>query len=396
MADLKTRKPDVTPQWPRVLLSGEPGVGAEWMAAQLTGDPRLAASFWLEIGDDSNADLYAQADGANFDVIDHDGTWRDLYEQLDTAWEMTREADLPVALIVTSMSGVRSMLNDAASAKGRRRHAAALASRGLDPAGAFSSESEVEVGPDIRSLMTARHQQLIGKIRTWPGPVVMTARETRTPDGHWLLRAHDQLGFDVTAWIRLTRDDEPEIVVLDTAQHHRFTRSQREALRSQFNLPTLIWDWAGCGPNARTPRPRVWDADQVMPGEQPTRVLQAVKDVRPAPRVRTRPSTTPVAATSEPAEPEALAPEVLRQVLAFMDEWLRLDERADVQKTWERMQAEVGGVLGTRIGHMLSDEDRAATGTTKTCTLEDVALRAAQHIRRTGTALRPAAAGVAS
>jgi hypothetical protein len=396
MADLKTRKPDPTPQWPRVLLSGEPGAGAEWMAAELTSDVRLAAAYWLEIGDDANADLYAQAEGASFDVIDHNNTWLDMYEQLDAAWQMARDAALPVALIVTSMSGVRSVLNDAATAKGRRRHATVLAGRGLDPAAAFSSESEVDVGPDIRTLMTTRHQQLIGKIRTWPGPVIMTARETRALDGRWVLKGSDQLGFDVTAWIRLTRDDEPEILVLDAAQHLRMTRSQREQLRPHFTLPRLIWDWFGCDERTRAPEPRAWDADQVMPGEQPTRVLQAVKDVHPVPRGRTRPSTTPVAATSEPAEPEALAPEVLRQVLAFMDEWLGLDARADIQKTWELMQAEVGSALCTRIGHMLSEEDRAATGTTKTCTLEGVALRAAQHIRRTGTALRPAAAGVAS
>lgn len=396
MAELRTRRPDTTPQWPRVLLSGEPGAGAEWMAAELTSDVRLTAAYWLEIGDDANADLYAQAEGASFDVIAHNNTWLDMYEQLDAAWQMARDTALPVALIVTSMSGVRAVLNDAATAKGRRRHAAVLASRGLDPAAAFSSESEVDVGPDIRTLMATRHQQLIGKIRTWPGPVIMTARETRTPEGRWVLKGSDQLGFDVTAWIRLTRDDEPEILVLDVAQHRRMTRSQREQLRPHFTLPRLIWEWFGCDERTRAPEPRVWDADQVMPGEQPTRVLQAVKDVRPTSRGRIRTSATPAAVTAEPAEPDALAPEVLRQVLVFMDEWLRLDERDQIQKTWERMQAEVGDALNTRIGHMLSEEDRDATGITKTCTLEDVALRAAQHIRRTGTALRPVEAGVAS
>lgn len=398
MAELKTRRPDTAPQWPRVLLSGEPGAGAEWMAADLTTDARLAAAFWLEIGDDSNADLYAQAEGAAFDIIDHNNTWLDMYEQLDAAWQTARDADLPVALIVTSMSGVRSVLNDAATAKGRRRHAAALAGRGLDPAAAFSSESEVDVGPDIRTLMTTRHQQLIAKIRTWPGPVVMTARETRTPDGRWVLKASDQLGFDVTAWVRLTRDDEPEILVLDTAQHHRMTRSEREARRSQFTLSRLIWAWSGCDASTRAPAPRAWDADQVMPGEQPARVLQAVKDVRT--RGRARPVRTTPEPQADVAASEPLTPEQERQVVQYLDEWMQLGDRSEIQSTWERMTTNLGDACQTKLApllHLLSDQDRDTLGdAAQAYTLEDLATRAAQHIRRTGTALRPAEAGVAS
>jgi hypothetical protein len=386
MAEPTTRRPAKNATWHhRALLSGEPGTDAAWLAAELTGDPRLAASYWLEIGSDSNADLYAQADGASFEIIDHDGTWLDMYEQFTAVWEMVREAGLPVALIVTSMSGVRSMLNDAASAKARRRQATVLAGRGLDPAAAFSSEAPVEIGPDIRTLMTARHQQLIAKIRTWPGPVVMTAREVRTPDGHWSLKAHDQLGFDVTAWVRLTRDDEPEIVVLDTAHHHRLTRSQREALRSQFTLPKLIWDWSGCDEKTRAPEPRVWDADQVLPGERPAHLLQAVKTVRQQPRRAATVAPRPAAASGEPLPPEA------ERVAAFTDLWLQLDDRDKVQPEWERMLADVGGALDTDIAGLLSDQDRDTLGVTagQKYTLDDLATRAAQHIRRTRTALCP-------
>lgn len=393
MTDLKTRRPVAAPTWPRVLLSGEPGTDAAWMAAELTGDPRLAASYWLEIGDDSDADLYSQADGADFEIIDHDGTWLDMYEQFTAVWEMVREAALPVALVVTSMSGVRSTLNDAASAKARRRQATVLAGRGLDPADAFSSEAPVEVGPDIRTLMTARHQQLIAKIRTWPGPVVMTAREVRALDGHWQLKAHDQLGFDVTAWIRLTQCDEPEIVVLDTAQHRRLTRSQRESLRSQFTLPKVIWEWSGCADEtARTPEPRVWDADQVLPGERPAHLLQAVRPVRRQPRQPASHASRPAAAPSEPLPP------VAERVAAFTDLWLRLPNRDRVQPEWDRMLHDVGDALDTDISGLLTETDRAALGVdARTAyTLDALADRAARHIRRTGTALCPVEAGVAS
>lgn len=385
MVALKTRRPDKAATWyPRVLLSGEPGTYAARMAAELTGDPRLAASYWLEIGDDSNADLYAQTDGADFEILDHDGTWLNMYEQLSAAWEMARDAGLPVALIVTSMSGVRAVLNGAAGSKARRQQAAVLAGRGLNPADAYSAEVKVEIGPDIRTLMTNRHQQLIAKIRTWPGPVVMTAREVRAPDGQWSLKAHDQLGFDVTAWIRLTRDDEPEIVVLDTAQYHRLTRSQREALRPQFTLPTLIWDWSGCNDQTRAPAPRTFDADQVMPGEQPARVLQAVKTVRPAPSAARRAAAAKVVEPVDSGEP---LPSEAERVAHFTDAWLHVFDRDRVQPLWDQMLADAGSALKTDIAGLLSEEDRDVLGVASgtAYTLEDLATCAAVHVRKTGT-----------
>lgn len=396
MSELRTRRPTATPTWPRVLLSGEPGTDGAWMAAELTGDTRLAASYWLEFGE-ANADLYAQADGADYEVIDHDGTWLDMYEQLSLARETAHAADVPVALIVTSLSGVRSVLNNAANVKGRRRQASALMDRGLNPADAYSSEAAVEIGPDIRTLMTARHQQLIEVIRTWPGPVVMTARETRTPDGQWVLKAHDQIGFDVTAWVRLTRDDEPEIVVLDTAQHHRLTRSQREQLRPHFTLPQLIWGWVGCDERTRAPQPRVWDADQVMPAEQPpTRKLQAVKPhtSRPSGTIR----TAVLGGTPKPERSDALPPQAER-VAHFTDSWWALSDRKKIHGLWQRMRTDLADVLGTDIAGLLTDEQRAALSVSRgeAYSLHALADFASGHVAKTGTALSAlASAGAAS
>lgn len=400
MAELRTRRPDKTASWhPRVLMSGEPGTGLEWMAAGLTADPRLAGSYWLEIGPDANADLYAQANGADFDVIVHDGTWADMYEQVCAAWEQARnlaDAGYPTALVVTSMSGVHAMLNDTADRRARRQHAAALTARGLDPAGAYSSEVHVEIHPDLWKLMNRRHQQLMGKILTWPGPVVMTARETRTPDGRWQLRANEQLGFDVTAWVRCARDEEPEILVLDTAQHQRLTRAERAALRSEFSLPRLIWDWSGAGTTTRAPEPRMFDADQVLPGEQPTRVLQAVKSVRPAAGTGRR---AVAAKTAAPVVPDEALPSEAERVAHLTDAWLHLHQRDQVQGLWDRMIADAGAALETDVAGFLSEQDREALGLAagEAYTLEALATQAAVHVRKTGTTVTGRAqVGVAS
>lgn len=393
MAELRTRRPDATTSWhQRVLLSYEPGTYPERMAAELTGSKQLAASYWLEVGPDANADLYAQVPNADFDVIVHDGTWLDMYEQVCAAWDEARdaaEAGYPSALIVTSMSGVHAMFNDTADRRARRQHAAALTARGLDPAAAFSSEIRVEIHPDLWKLMNRRHGQLMSKILTWPGPVIMTARETRSPEGRWQLKANEQLGFDCTAWIRLTRDDLPEIVALDTARHVRLTRSERAALREEFTLSRLIWDWSGGGTLAKAPAPRTFDADQILPGEQPSRMLQAVKTIRPAPNAARR---TAAQRAVEPAgqvvSGEPLPPEAER-IAHFTDAWLDLSSRDQVQELWDRMLEDVGAALQTDVAGLLPERDREALGVARgeAYTLDALATRAAQHVRKTGTTL---------
>lgn len=385
------RRPTAESSWTRALLTGEEGTQAAWMAAEFTGDPRLAASFWLEVGLDANADLYAQADGADFEIICHDGTWQNMYDQLCAVWDDARdaaEAGYPSALVVTSMSGVWSMLTDAADIKERRRHGDTLKVRGIDPAKAYASEVPVVIAPDMWKVMTRRHGQLMSKILTWPGPVIMTAREKRSAEGHWQLKAHEQLGFDCTAWIRLSREDEPEIVVLDTAQHQRMTRPQREALRSQFTLPRLVWDWSGCSTSTRAPAPRRFDADQVMPGEQPpSRKLQAVKPHVPS--RRELPST--MLAAREPATAEEPLPPVAERISHIFDAWLQLSDRRKVTGLWDQMLTDLDGQLHTNVYQWLSPEQREALNLPDATPypLLEFADRVARHVRRTGTTLFP-------
>lgn len=392
MAELRTRRPNEIATWhQRALLSYEPGTYPERMIAALTADSRLAASYWLEAGQDVNADLYAQEPGADYDVICHDGTWLDMYEQVCAAWEEARdaaEAGYPSALIITSLSGIDAMLNDAADRLARRQHAAVLAARGLEPAMAYASEAHVEIHADVWKVMSRRRQQLMAKVLTWPGPVVMTARETRSPDGQWQLRANDQVGFDITAWIRLTRDEPPEIVSLDTAEHYRMTRSERAALRPQFTLARLIFDWARCNATTRAPEPRVFDADQVMPGEQPARMLHAVKSVRTTPQSRARASVPRPAASNEPASDGKTLPSEDERLAHFTDAWLDLSQRNKVQPLWERMNADLSEeALARDIKGWLTEQDRAQLGIAdgEAYSLKALANQANDHVYKTGT-----------
>lgn len=405
MIALRTRRPTGAASWPRVLLSGEEGTEAAWLAAEFTGDERLATTYWLEIEPGSTGDVYAAAPGASYELLDHDGTWEDIYAQLDAAWHVAREAaeeGLPTALVVNSMSGVWSMLSRLADQRARRRTAADLTWRGLDGTPAYSSDVEVEIKADLWTLIGRRHDQFMGKILTWPGPVILTAREKRGTDGKWQLKAQDQFAFQVNAWIRLARGEQPEIVSLLSPQRYRLSSTQRRALRAKFTLSTLVWDWSGVTPDTGVPAVRVLDADQVMPHEQPP--VRSVKPSGVQRRGRTAATVTPIAAEPGPdaeigAEPPATPtvptePPATPAEPAVVDtlarRWLVIGARDQVQNLYAETESAGPAALAADVSELLTEHERKALGADpdKPFTLRDLSTNAARLVFTTGMSLR--------
>src|SRR5687768_8045978 len=100
---------------------------------------------WLEIGaGETTADEYGSIPGVKYQIIDHDGTWRDIYTQLCDAWDYAKAAaekgEAPIALTVDSMSGVWAMLVDFVDLRARRREAKKLERAGKNAQAAFSPE----------------------------------------------------------------------------------------------------------------------------------------------------------------------------------------------------------------------------------------------------------------
>lgn len=384
MTGPRTRRPTGAAPWMRLLLTGEPGTAGAWMAAEFTGDARLVASYWLELEPDSSGDVYAAAPGADFELLDHDGTWAEIYGQLDAAWQVARQVaqdgGMPSALVVHGMSAEWAMLSALADLKARRRTAAALDARGLDPEAAFTSEVRVEVDPDLWTLVGARHNRFMGKILTWPGPVILIAREQRDRNGRWALKAQEQLPFAVTAWVRLARGEQPEILALNTPKRYQFTSTKRRQLRAKFSLAALAWEWSGCTPDTPMPALRTLDADQVMPGEQlPARPA-------PAPPAPAQP-VAPVAIV--PDEPPAPMP--ADEIDDLVTRWLELDSRVGVADLFARTPQRGTTAGDTDVARLLKPEERAlfAVPDNAALSLYDLAVRTARHVTRTGAAVRP-------
>lgn len=398
MTALRTRRPTGAASWPRVLLSAEEGCNeAPWLAAEFSGDTRLITTYWLEINPGSTGDVYAAAPGADYELLDHDGTWADICGQMDAAWEIAREVAAdggpPSALVVHGMSTEWAMLSDLADLRARRRTAAELVNDGLDPAAAYSFDVKVTTDHDLWTMVGRRHRQMMGRILTWPGPVILTAREKRTAEGRLVLKTEWNLGFDVSAWVRLTRDDQPEIITLNTPRHGRYTTEQRAGLRSKFSLDRLIWTWFGCDATTPVPAVRVLDADQVMPGEEPpVRAVPAARVAGPRP---VPPPTPPVAAA--PRQQENAAPSGA-VVLNLTDRWLGLDSREQVPALFAEMTAAGAAVEAADVAGLLTAEERASLGVAEgeSLSLRELGTRAGRNVHQTGSALRsPRQAGAA-
>src|SRR5437879_5256840 len=291
----KTRKPTCLPAWPVILVSGEEGSRKSSTAAQLSADDRIAGMYYLEIGDgETTADEYGRIPGVKYEIIDHDGTWRDIMEQIEAHWQIAKDAEAvgagPIALVVDAMSGVHAMLSDMADTRARRRLATQLAKAHDDPDLAWSSEREVPIGMDLWNLAKKRHVEFMHWVLTWPGPVVLISAEdvvtvmdaagNPTKEKAWTVRSRKDLPKQVGVHIRMYRGKAPEILKLKTGNFALAVSPEQETWRPiqrpGMTLANLIFDVIGCDKNSRAANARVFNADQVRPDEAPNRAAQNV------------------------------------------------------------------------------------------------------------------------
>ncbi|MFD6811895.1 hypothetical protein, partial [Streptomyces anthocyanicus] len=79
---LKTRKPTGIVPWPLVLIEGEEGSGKSYSAAEFSASDLIGQTYWIDLAEGS-ADEYAAIEGADYEIVVHDGTYRDILEQIE-------------------------------------------------------------------------------------------------------------------------------------------------------------------------------------------------------------------------------------------------------------------------------------------------------------------------
>ncbi|MEV8610204.1 AAA family ATPase [Amycolatopsis sp. NPDC051373] len=274
---LKTRRPTGAPSWPLILLAGEAKTGKTWAAAEFTGDERVGRSFWLDLGEGC-ADEYGSVPGADYEILEHDGTWVEIIDQVESVRDYAREAlakgEKPVTLTIDSMTAEWAMLTAWTDTRARKskRNEKLLKE---DP------DAEIDITSNYWNDANSRHNKLVNILKTFPGIVIMTALETEKtqfdaggrpkagapkvakPD------AQKRLAADSTAWVRLSHENAPTVVGLRSVQYTIQPGVDKPRVVKDFTLAKLVFDLMKIGEGTAVREVPVLNGDELTPDEDP-------------------------------------------------------------------------------------------------------------------------------
>ena len=164
-----TRKPTGLPSWPIGLLTGPEKSGKTFQAAKAATSELIGGTYWVGIGEDDPDEYGAFAD---FDIVQHDGTYRDFLGAVDWAVAQPPMTDGKPNLIVMD-SGTRLWdlicddLQDEANARERRK--AARSNRA-------AKDGDQQITMDLWNTGKQRWNHVLDTLREHEGPVLITAR----------------------------------------------------------------------------------------------------------------------------------------------------------------------------------------------------------------------------
>ncbi|OCB57665.1 hypothetical protein A5677_17020 [Mycobacterium malmoense] len=242
---IRTRKPTGIPPYPLVLVEGPEKSGKSYAAAQFTASDKLGQCYWLDLGEGA-ADEYAAIPGADYLIVEHDGTWHDIIGQVTEIHTAAAGSDKPVVLIIDSMTAEWELLKDWASMRARESKFAQKKLR-EDP------NAEIKPSMNLWNDAGDRHHRLMRLLMTFPGIVVMTARGKEVAaldsDGkpipnakEYRVEGHKTLPYDASVWVRLSRDEPPTVIGCRSVHSGLRPGVDRPQRYPDFNLEHLIFD----------------------------------------------------------------------------------------------------------------------------------------------------------
>lgn len=197
--------------WPMILLAGPEKVGKTWAAVQACMTELVAGGLWFPFGE-NDPDEYALIPGFDherFDLVQNDGTYRDLLAALTEELEAEKGREKPTLWVLDSGTRAWDLLCGMAQREMYER-LARKAARDNKPA----PDIEQKPAVDLWNIAADRWSHIIDALRKHRGPVVITARmELKTvmsPNGEptrdkeQKILAHKSLPFDVDAIVELS------------------------------------------------------------------------------------------------------------------------------------------------------------------------------------------------
>ncbi|WP_274558022.1 AAA family ATPase [Streptomyces spiramyceticus] len=294
---LKLRKPTGAVPWPLILIEGEEGAGKTYSAAEFSASEKIGQMYWIDL-DEGSADEYAAIEGAHYLIIEHDGTYRDILEQIEAVHAEARRAaaagEPPVVLTIDSGSALWRMLTNWTHERARRtRKNRAMLQE--DP------DAPVDPTMNLWNDSVERWQRVMYLLRTLPGIAIILARGKQVSalddNGNpipkrteWKVAAHKDLGFDSTVWVRLKRDEDPQVIKVRSLRLR--VEPKKPMKLKDFSIEDLVFNGLGCSVDSQ---PRIMPelaGDRVGPwlkrieGETDTAALEALWRAVPDPANR--------------------------------------------------------------------------------------------------------------
>lgn len=163
---LRTRKPTGVPPCPFVLIEGPDKVGKTAAALALSADDRIGHAWALDMGQGS-LDEYAPL--GDYEIIDWDGTFPDLTEQLQAAMAIPRiSPDRPNLIVFDGGTELWDSLSAWVDARARESK---INAKALEE----DANAEVIVSGNLWNDATARWKRIMRLFQGWDGISVITA-----------------------------------------------------------------------------------------------------------------------------------------------------------------------------------------------------------------------------
>ncbi|MFI8461746.1 AAA family ATPase [Kitasatospora sp. NPDC085464] len=260
---IKSRKPTGVVPFPLILIEGDEGAGKTYSTIEFSSSDKIGQMYVLDLAEGS-ADEYGAIPGARFEVIEHDGTYLDIAEQVEAVKAEARRAaeagEKPVVLAIDSGSALWRMLSNWAYERARRTDKNRLKLE-------RNPDANVDVTRNLWNDSTDRWYRIIHALQTFPGIAIILARgkdisatddngqplldERRRVVREWKVAAQKDLGFDSTVWVRMRRDQDPELIRARTLRF-RVEKGKPMPL-PDFSIERLVFDLLGCS-TASQPR----------------------------------------------------------------------------------------------------------------------------------------------
>lgn len=208
MTERRTRKPTGLPSWPILLIAGAEKAGKSYSCAEASGSDLIGATYWIGIGED-DPDEYGAVPGARFEIVQHDGTYRDILAAIDWANTQPVVDGKPNLIVIDSATRLWDLLCDMAQAAAVER-AKAKAKKYNKP---LPDPDDARIGMDLWNQAKDRWGHVMDALRAHAGPVLVTARldEVSVLDGRGeptgektlKVKAEKSLPYDVGAIVQM-------------------------------------------------------------------------------------------------------------------------------------------------------------------------------------------------